>query len=86
MKKYFTISLLMGLIFFSGACSTAPSKASDKNTGKSVEMYMWSPPDEHELSLRKTRQEMFDSLSRDIEILSLKNQGINQQTHAFDSQ
>lgn len=85
MKKYFTISLLVGLIFFSSACSTAPSKAIDQNTGKSVEMYVWSPPDEHELSLRKTRQEMLDSLSRDVEILSLKNQGINQQTHAFDS-
>ena len=48
-------------------------------------MYVWTPPDEHELSLRKTRQEMLDSLSRDIEILSLKHQGIDQQTQAFDS-
>ena len=28
---------------------------------------------------------MLDSLSRDVEILSLKNQGIDQQTNAFDS-
>ena len=85
MKKYFTISLLVGLIFSSGACSTAPTKAIVKNTRNSVEMYVWSPPDEHELSLRKTRQEMLDRLSRDVEILSLKNQGIDQQTHVFDS-
>ena len=85
MKKYITISLLVGLIFSSGACSTAPSKAIEKNTRKSVEMYVWSPPDEHELNLRKTRQKMLDSLSKDVEILSLKNQGIDQQTHAFDS-
>ena len=85
MKKYFTISLLGVLIFSSGACSTAPTKAVGEYSSPSVEMYVWSPPDEHELSLRRTRQEMLDSLSRDIEILSLKNQGIGQQTHAFDS-
>jgi len=85
MKKYFTISLLGVLMFSSGACSTAPTKAIEEYNNPSVEMYVWSPPDEHELGLRKTRQEMLDSLSRDIEILSLKNLGIDQQTNAFDS-
>jgi TolA-binding protein len=84
MKRYFTISLLGGLIFSSSACSTS-TLAIDANDHDSVEMYVWSPPDEHELSLRKTRQEMLDSISKDIEILSLKNQGIDQQTQSFDS-
>ena len=85
MKHYFTISLLGGLIFLSAACSTPPSNAIDENKKPSIEMYVWSPPDERELSLRKTHQEMLDSISRDVEILSLKNQGIDQQTLAFDS-
>jgi len=85
MKKYFTISLLVGLIFSSGACSTTPPKEIDEKNKHSSEMHVWSPPEEYELSLRKTRQEMLDSLSRDIEILSLKHQGIDQQTHAFNS-
>ncbi len=84
MKRYFTISLLGGLIFSASACSTS-TQAIDANIHDSVEMYVWSPPDEYELSLRKTRQEMLDSISKDIEILSLKNQGINQQTQVFDS-
>jgi len=84
MKRYFTISLLWGLIFSSSACSTS-TQAIDANNHDSVEMYVWSPPDEHELSLRKTRQEMLDSISRDVEILFLKHQGVDQQTQAFDS-
>ncbi len=85
MKKYFTISLLGGLIFSTGACATPPAQPIVEISNPSVEMHAWNPPDEHELSLRKTRQEMLDSLSRDIEILALKNQGIDQQTQVFDS-
>lgn len=85
MKKYITISLLGGLIFSSSACSTTPEKGSTEPNRHSVQMYVWSPPDDHELSLRKTRQEMLDSISRDVEILALKHQGIDQQTRAFGS-
>ncbi len=85
MKNYFTISLLGGLIFSSVACSTPPSKAIEKKNYRSVEMYVWSPPDERELGLRKTRQDTLDSISRDLEILSFINQGIDQQTTVFVS-
>jgi TolA-binding protein len=85
MNKYFTISLLGGLIFSSGACATPPAQVIVEDKNPSVEMHVWSPPDEHELSLRRHRQEMLDSISRDIEILSLKNQGIVQQTQVFGS-
>jgi len=84
MQRYFTISLLGALIFSSSACSTS-TKAIEIDSHDSVEMHVWTPPDEHELSLRKTRQEMLDSISRDVEILSLKHQGIDQQTQVFDS-
>jgi len=83
MKRYFTISLLGALIFSTSACSTQ-TRAIETHEHDSVEMYVWTPPDEHELSLRKTRQEMLDSVSRDLEILFLKHQGIDQQTQAFD--
>ncbi len=84
MKHYFTISLLGGLIISSSACFTS-TQAVDVTDPDSVEMYVWTPPDEHDLSLRKTRQEMLDSISRDVEILSLKHQGVDQQTQVFGS-
>lgn len=84
MKRFFTISLLGGLIFSSIACS-ASKQAIEVNHQNPVEMYVWSPPDEYELRMRKTRQEMLDRVSREVEFLSLINQGIGQQTQSFES-
>jgi TolA-binding protein len=84
MKMFFTISLLGGLIFSSIACSTS-APVFEASNHDSVEMYVWTPPDEHELSLRQTRQEMLDSVSREVEFISLINQGIDQQTRSFES-
>ncbi len=82
MKRYFYISTLSILAFFASGCSNTP-RVQEPLTDP-TEMYAWEPPAEYELELRKDRQNALDSISSEVEILSINQQGINDRSQAFD--
>ena len=82
MKRYLNIFLLSSLTFLTIGCSNTP--AVQENSKNSTEMYVWNPPDEYELEMRRQRQKMLDGVSKEIDILYLKQQGLYQQSQTFD--
>jgi len=85
MKRYFYISLLGSLTFLTAGCSSIPSPAVQESAEQPIEMYVWNPPDDHELELRRKRQKTLDGISREVEILSSNQQNINHKSQVFDS-
>ncbi len=85
MFRYFYLSLLAGVVFFSSACSTTSQKTGEQKPVNPVEMHVWIPPSPHELELRRARQEALDTISREIEHLYLKQQALDQQTYSLKS-
>ncbi|GJL78230.1 MAG: hypothetical protein NPINA01_12190 [Nitrospinaceae bacterium] len=85
MKRYFHISLLGILPLLIASCSSTPSPAVQDRPRKPIEMYVWSPPEDFELDSRKKRQADLDSISREMDILHLKQNGLDQQTYNFNS-
>ena len=84
MNRYFHISILSSLTFFISACFSTPSTVIPEESFNSAEIHVWNPPDEYELNKRRNRQDMLDDISRELDILNLKQQGLEQQTQTFD--
>lgn len=48
-------------------------------------MHVWNPADEYELDKRKKRQAELDGLSNKVNIINMKQQGLDRQTQAVES-
>jgi TolA-binding protein len=83
MKRYFYISILSILTFFTIGCSNTP--VIQETAVNPTEMYVWNPPAEYELQLRRNRQDTLDGISSEVETLYLNQQALNNKSQAFDS-
>jgi TolA-binding protein len=83
MKNYFYRSVAGILAFFTIGCSSAP--VIPETAENPTEMYVWNPPHEYELELRRDRQEALDGISNEVEILSINQQDIRRESQTFDS-
>ncbi len=82
LRPFFHVSILSCAIL-AAACASAPQPEETAADPSPVEMHIWIPPSQEELDLRKARQQALDDVEDDMQLLAMKQQGLNRQTLAL---